>query len=86
MSAIRTESDGRGSGRRDERFLTRREAARWLNTSERFVRRLTDERRIAFCHFGRHVRIPESALREFIESGFVEPVQGNRRGRDGRAA
>jgi excisionase family DNA binding protein len=32
------------------------ETAVYLNTSERFVRRLIAERRIAFHHVGRHVR------------------------------
>jgi excisionase family DNA binding protein len=68
-----------------ERYLTVAEAAALLNTSERFVRRLIEERRIQFNHFGRHVRIPESALREFIEAGRVEPLRPARR-RFGRAA
>jgi excisionase family DNA binding protein len=50
------------------------EAAEILRTSERFPRRLIDERRIAFTHVGRHVRIPESALREFIAAGLVPPI------------
>jgi hypothetical protein len=34
-----------------------------------------EERRIRFVRIGpRHVRIPESALREFIEARLVEPV------------
>jgi helix-turn-helix protein len=37
-------------------------------------RRLIAERRIRFTRVGRHVRIPESALREFIEAGMVEPL------------
>ena len=38
-------------------YLTVAEAAEYLNTSVRFVRRLIAERRIAFHHVGRHVRI-----------------------------
>jgi excisionase family DNA binding protein len=37
-----------------------------------FTRRLVAERRIRFTRVGRFVRIPESALREFIEAGTVE--------------
>lgn len=37
-------------------------------------RRLVAERRIRFTYVGRFVRIPESALREFIKAGTVEPV------------
>ncbi len=62
-----------------ERLLTLSEAAAILSTSERFPRRLIEERRI---RFGRHVRIPESALAEFIAAGLVEPVTT----RKGRAA
>ncbi|WP_433243016.1 excisionase family DNA-binding protein [Actinomadura nitritigenes] len=50
------------------------EAAEYLNTSQRFPRRLIAERRIRFVKLGRFVRIPESALREFIAAGLVEPM------------
>lgn len=62
-----------------ERLLTVSEAAAILSTSERFPRRLIEERRIRFVHVGRHVRIPESALREFIAAGLVEPLTTRRR-------
>jgi excisionase family DNA binding protein len=64
-----------------DRLLTMAQAAALLATSERFPRRLITERRIRFVRVGRHVRIPESALREFIESGTVEPVSTMRRRR-----
>ena len=64
-----------------ERLLTVAEAAVVLSTSERFPRRLIAERRIRYVHVGRHVRIPESALREFIAAGLVEPVTRWSRGR-----
>jgi len=54
----------------------------FVTTSERFPRRLIEERRIRFVRVGRHVRIPESALAEFIAAGLVEPVTT----RKGRAA
>jgi excisionase family DNA binding protein len=57
-----------------DRLLTVSEAAELLSTSERFPRRLIEERRIRFVRIGRHVRIPESALREFIAAGLVEPL------------
>ncbi len=63
-----------------ERQLTVGEVADLLGTSERFPRRLIAERRIRFTHVGRHVRIPESAVREFIAAGIVEPVVHERRG------
>jgi excisionase family DNA binding protein len=55
-------------------LLTVAQVAELLGTSERFPRRLIAERRIRFVRVGRHVRIPDSALREFIEAGVVEPV------------
>jgi excisionase family DNA binding protein len=57
-----------------DRLLTVEEAAELLNTTPRFPRRLITERRIRFTRVGRHVRIPESALRELIDAGMVEPV------------
>jgi len=64
-----------------ERLLTVAQVAELLGTSERFPRRLIAERRIKFVRVGRHVRVPESALREFIEAGLVEPARAVRRGR-----
>ena len=63
-----------------DRLLTVGQAAELLGTSERFPRRLIAERRIRFVRLGRHVRIPESALRAFIEAGSVEPVRVRWRG------
>ena len=62
-----------------ERLLTVEQAAELLSTSSRFPRRLIEERRIRFVRVGRHVRIPESALREFIAAGLVEPVTTTKR-------
>jgi excisionase family DNA binding protein len=57
-----------------DRLLTYAEAAAVLNTSARFPRRLVEERRIRFVRVGRFVRIPESAVREYISAGLVEPL------------
>jgi excisionase family DNA binding protein len=57
-----------------DRLLTVAEAAELLGTSERFPRRLIADRRIRFVRIGRLVRIPETALREFIAAGVVEPM------------
>ena len=57
-----------------ERLLTVAQAAEYLETTQRFPRRLIAERRIRFVHVGRHVRIPESALVEFVDAGTVQPV------------
>jgi excisionase family DNA binding protein len=56
-------------------------AAAILGTEVRFTRRLVAERRIRFTHVGRYVRIPESALREFIKAGMDEPVTVTTKGR-----
>lgn len=62
-----------------DRLLTIAQAAELLATSQRFPRRLVAERRIRFVRLGEsgkrgHIRIPESALREFIAAGVVEPM------------
>lgn len=57
-----------------ERLLTVGEVAELLSTTERFPRRLIAERRIRFVRLGRHVRIPESAVCEFVSAGVVEPI------------
>jgi excisionase family DNA binding protein len=62
------------TGRTGDRLLTVAEAAQILSTTDRFPRRLIAERRIRFVRVGRHVRIPESALSEFIAAGLVEPA------------
>lgn len=64
-----------------ERLLTVAQVAELLGTTERFPRRLIAERRIRFVRVGRHVRVPESAVREFIAAGLVEPLASPSRGR-----
>ena len=58
-----------------DRLMTVDEVADALNTTPRFVRRLVAERRICFHHIGRHVRIAERDLAEFIDTGRVAPPQ-----------
>jgi len=57
-----------------KRYLTVVEAAEYLNTSVRFVRRLVGERRIPFHRVGRHVRIAVSDLDAFLQAGRVEAI------------
>ena len=57
-----------------ERLLSVNEAAEVLGTSVQFPRKLIAQRRIRFVRVGRLVRIPESAVREYIETRTVEPV------------
>jgi excisionase family DNA binding protein len=55
-----------------DKLMTVEEAAGRLGTSLRFVRRLIAERRIAYVKVGRHVRIAEADLVEFVAAGRVE--------------
>ena len=57
-----------------EQLLSVDEVAGVLGTSDRFPRRLIAERRIRFVRVGRHVRIPVSALEEFVREGTVDPI------------
>lgn len=58
----------------DKKYLNVPEAAAYLNTTVRFVRRLIAERRIAFHKFGAHVRLALSDLDAFVDAGRVEPI------------
>ena len=57
-----------------ETYLSIPEVAERLGTTERFPRRLVEERRIEFKRFGRHVRIAERVLDEYIEASTVAPI------------
>jgi excisionase family DNA binding protein len=56
-----------------ETLLTVEQAAERLGTSTRFVRRLVAERRIAYHKLGRHVRIAEADLINYVAAGRVVP-------------
>ena len=56
------------------RLLTIAQAAEQLGTGPRFVRRLIAERRIPFHKVGRHVRIAESDLINFVAAGRIEAM------------
>jgi excisionase family DNA binding protein len=62
----------------EQELLSVDQAAFVLGTGVRFLRRLITERRIRFVRIGRHVRIPRSALNEFIAAGTVEPATSGR--------
>jgi excisionase family DNA binding protein len=55
-----------------DNLLTVEQAAERLGTSTRFVRRLIAERRIAYHKVGRHVRIAEADLINFVAAGRVD--------------
>ncbi len=63
----------------EETLLTLEQAADVLGTGLRFTRRLIAERRIRFVKVGRHVRIPRSALDDFIDAATVQATRAPRR-------
>ncbi len=48
------------------------EAARYLGTSERHMRRLYSERRVAFVKVGKYVRFRRSDLDAFVTAARVD--------------
>ncbi|MFG2641205.1 excisionase family DNA-binding protein [Streptomyces sp. NPDC048370] len=69
-----------------DRYLSVVQVAELLGTTVRFPRRLVAERRIRYVKVGTHVRIPESAVQEYIDAHTVEPARPRARSRFGRAA
>ena len=51
------------------------QAAEYLNTSERFVRRLVLERRVVFYKVGAHIRFAQADLDAFVQAGRVDVVE-----------
>ncbi|XVS64328.1 helix-turn-helix domain-containing protein [Actinosynnema sp. CA-299493] len=50
------------------------EAAAYLGTSVRFIRRLVADRRVTFYKVGRHVRFKRADLEAFVQAGKVEAI------------
>lgn len=71
-------NDVTAGGEAMDRLLSVNEAAEVLGTSVQFPRKLIAQRRIRFVRVGRLVRIPESAVREYIQTRTVEPVSRRR--------
>jgi excisionase family DNA binding protein len=69
------QSRNRDSSQHAERLLTIPETAQALSTSERHVRRLVAERRLGYTKVGYFVRVPQSAIDEFVAAATVEPVR-----------
>jgi excisionase family DNA binding protein len=55
-----------------ETLLTVEQAADRLGTSTRFIRRLVAERRIAYHKLGRHIRIAEADLINYVAAGRID--------------
>ncbi|WP_040704070.1 helix-turn-helix domain-containing protein [Nocardia takedensis] len=56
-------------------YLTVDQAAEYLGTGVRFIRRIVAERRVVFYKVGNHVRFKAADLEAFAQAGRVEPVQ-----------
>ena len=61
----------------DETLLTRHEAAEHVNVTLRCVTSCAQERRIRYAHGGHKVRIPATAINEYISSNTAPAL--NRR-------
>jgi excisionase family DNA binding protein len=57
-----------------EVLLTKGQAAELLNVAERFITRCVFEKRISYVKVGRHVRIPMSALRQYVNANTIGPA------------
>jgi excisionase family DNA binding protein len=62
-----------------ERLLSPSEAAMFLGTSVRHVRRLVSERRLGHVKVGRYVRFERQALESFIAARRVDAAGGRAR-------
>ena len=79
---------GRGESAMESGYLTVEQAAEYLNTKVRFIRRIVAERRVVFYKVGGHVRFSMADLETFVQEGRVDPVRLSWRGglvRDGEA-
>lgn len=52
-------------------YYTAKQAAEKMGVGERMVRRLVAERRIEFIKVGKHLRISEDAIEQFLLAGTV---------------
>ena len=59
----------------NDRLYTREEAADALNVTLRFITRCVQERRIRYVRVGKMVRIPESALIEYVRAQSVDALR-----------
>lgn len=46
-----------------------------MGVSERMIRRLIEERRIAYSKIGKHIRIAEADIDAYLEAARVEAVE-----------
>lgn len=62
------------------KYLGVPQAAEYLGTTERFIRRLVADRRVVFYKVGRHIRFNIADLEAFVQAGRVEPASVTRNG------
>ena len=58
-------------------LLNLQEAAEYLNTTQRWMRRSVGERRIRFTRLGRRLAFRRSWLDHYVESQVTEPEGGS---------
>lgn len=54
-------------------LLTVDQAATYLSTTPRFIRRLVAEKRIPYVKLGAHLRLDKDDLDRFVDAGRVHP-------------
>ncbi len=68
---------GKPSGRRGRYFTIPQAVAAYPGVlTERLIRRLVAERRIAFSYAGRRVVLAEADIEAYLDAGRHEPLQG----------
>ena len=70
-----TTNDVTGAALPDE-LLDSAAIAQRLGVTERFIRRLVDERRVPFIKIGRFVRFDASTVEQWLAEQRVEPLRG----------
>jgi excisionase family DNA binding protein len=68
--------DGREKPDPSDPLLTKDQAAQLLNVAVRFIDRCVIERRIRYVKFGRYIRIPQSAIDEYVAASTVNARPG----------
>jgi excisionase family DNA binding protein len=63
----------------NDELLTKDEAAQILKVAVRYIDRCVVERRIRYVRFGRYIRIPRSAIDEYVAASMVDarPATGS---------
>lgn len=59
-------------------LLTVDQAAEYLGTKPRFIRRLVAEKRIPYVKLGAHLRLDSDDLDRFVDAGRVHPQMSPR--------